>query len=275
MKHSVLGAVTSALGAATSALGVATLALGAAFGPVIPALTRSFWWYRRGVTGDIGNCGVGITPQMCNRGLIMEMWVFFPNLSSSNRVTPVSIQGHDISVNLTRSMATFHTPEILYIICRNCYTSQGNPDSSFPYLAWDHCRGDIDDPCGVIADFCWVIADPCSVVAGPCDIVAISEPCSTVGFLLTFSVSLWNDLASSVLVGTIVGIDQLRPIKKHWPCSWKMPVPHHWTWGQQGHSRGTVRGEHKYCGAARSCSEVARKYTDVLPGAMHWHIRSR
>ena len=32
-------------------------------------------------------------------------------------------------------------------------------------LAWDHVRGDIDDPCGAIADFCGVIADPCGVVA--------------------------------------------------------------------------------------------------------------
>ena len=34
-------------------------------------------------------------------------------------------------------------------------------------LAWDHVRGDIDDPCGAIADFCPVIADPCGVVAIP------------------------------------------------------------------------------------------------------------
>ena len=40
----------------------------------------------------------------------------------------------DFSVNLTRSTATFRTPEILYIILRNYYTSQGDPDSSFPYL---------------------------------------------------------------------------------------------------------------------------------------------
>ena len=31
------------------------------------------------------------------------------------------------------SRANFHTPEILYIILRNCYTSQGDPDSSFLY----------------------------------------------------------------------------------------------------------------------------------------------
>ena len=34
-------------------------------------------------------------------------------------------------------------------------------------LAWDHVRGDIDDPCGTIADFCVVIADPGGVVAIP------------------------------------------------------------------------------------------------------------
>ena len=32
-------------------------------------------------------------------------------------------------------------------------------------LAWDHVRGDIDDPCGAIADFCRVIADPCGPAA--------------------------------------------------------------------------------------------------------------
>ena len=39
----------------------------------------------------------------------------------------------DFSVDLTRSMAIFSAPEILYIIRRNCCTSQGDPDSSFPY----------------------------------------------------------------------------------------------------------------------------------------------
>ena len=34
-------------------------------------------------------------------------------------------------------------------------------------LAWDHVRGDIDDPCGAIADFYGVIGDPCGVVAIP------------------------------------------------------------------------------------------------------------
>ena len=40
----------------------------------------------------------------------------------------------DFSVDLGRSRATFRTTEILYIFRRNCYTSQGDPDSRFPYL---------------------------------------------------------------------------------------------------------------------------------------------
>ena len=42
-------------------------------------------------------------------------------------------------------------------------------------LAWDHFRGNIDDPCGVIADFCRVIADFCGVIAHFC--VIIAYPC--------------------------------------------------------------------------------------------------
>ena len=53
---SALDAKTSSLDAETSALGAATF-----------AIARSYWRYRRGVSGDIGNCGVGITLQMCNR----------------------------------------------------------------------------------------------------------------------------------------------------------------------------------------------------------------
>ena len=42
-------------------------------------------------------------------------------------------------------------------------------------LAWDHFRGDIEDPCGVIADFCVVIANFCGVIADPCGVAAIPE----------------------------------------------------------------------------------------------------
>ena len=30
-------------------------------------IARSYWRYQRRVSSDIGDCGVGITPQMCNR----------------------------------------------------------------------------------------------------------------------------------------------------------------------------------------------------------------
>ena len=53
---STLDAETSSLDAETSALGAAT-----------STIARSYRRYRRGVSGDIGDCGVGITPQMCNR----------------------------------------------------------------------------------------------------------------------------------------------------------------------------------------------------------------
>ena len=35
------------------------------------------------------------------------------------------------SVDLTSSTAIFHSPEILHIFRGNCYTSKGDPDSSF------------------------------------------------------------------------------------------------------------------------------------------------
>ena len=48
-------------------------------------------------------------------------------------------------------------------------------------LAWDHVRGDIDDPCGAIADFRGVISDPCGVVAIAEAIVgrAVADRCAT------------------------------------------------------------------------------------------------
>ena len=48
-------------------------------------------------------------------------------------------------------------------------------------LAWGHFRGDIDDPCSVIADFCVVIADPCGIVVIPEAISgrAVADRCAT------------------------------------------------------------------------------------------------
>ena len=53
---SALDAETSSLDAETSELGAAT-----------SAIARSYRRCRRGVFGDICDCGVGITPPMCNR----------------------------------------------------------------------------------------------------------------------------------------------------------------------------------------------------------------
>ena len=57
---SLLDAETSLLDAETSALDAETSGLGAA----TSAIARSYRRYRRRVSGD---CGVGITPQVCNR----------------------------------------------------------------------------------------------------------------------------------------------------------------------------------------------------------------
>ena len=119
MKQSSFDATISAIDAETSALDVETSAFGAATSAIArksfdatistldaetSAIARSYRQYRRGVYGDIGDCGVGITPQMCNRvtnhgdmstfskpvssGTNSPVW----NLASRNRVTPVSIQ---------------------------------------------------------------------------------------------------------------------------------------------------------------------------------------
>ena len=53
---SALDAETSSFDAETSALGAATT-----------AIARSYRLYWCGVSGDTGDCGVGITSQMCNR----------------------------------------------------------------------------------------------------------------------------------------------------------------------------------------------------------------
>ena len=78
MKHSSSNATTSALNAETSALDVETSAFGAAtsaiaqrsFDATISALdaeTSGSVLRLRRSRGVIGDCGVGITPQMCNR----------------------------------------------------------------------------------------------------------------------------------------------------------------------------------------------------------------
>ena len=68
VETSAFGAATSTIGqrsfdATISAIDAETSSLGAA----TSAIARSYRRYRRGVSSDIGDCGVGITPQMCNR----------------------------------------------------------------------------------------------------------------------------------------------------------------------------------------------------------------
>ena len=70
LEHSPFDVTISALNAETSVLDVEISALGvetSALGTAISALAQSFWQHRRRVSGDIGDCGVGITLQMCNR----------------------------------------------------------------------------------------------------------------------------------------------------------------------------------------------------------------
>ena len=69
---SALDAETSAFGAATALIARrsfdATIsALDAEMSALGVAIARSYQRYQRGVSGVIGNCGVAITPQMCNR----------------------------------------------------------------------------------------------------------------------------------------------------------------------------------------------------------------
>ena len=77
MKQSSFDAMISALDAETSSLDAETSSLDAEMSSLdaetssldveTSAIARSYRRYRRGVSGNIGDCGVGITPQMSNR----------------------------------------------------------------------------------------------------------------------------------------------------------------------------------------------------------------
>ena len=72
METSAFGAATSAIAwrsfdATISALDAETSVIDAEMSALGAAIAQSYRRYRCGVYGDIGNCGVGITPQMCNR----------------------------------------------------------------------------------------------------------------------------------------------------------------------------------------------------------------
>ena len=75
MKHSSFDVTISALDAETSSLVAATSAIAwksfdatiLALDAETSAITQSYLRYRHRVFSDIGDCGVGVTPQMCNR----------------------------------------------------------------------------------------------------------------------------------------------------------------------------------------------------------------
>ena len=68
MTHSSFDATISALNAETSAFALRSFdATISVLDAEAPAIARSYRRYWHGVSGDIGDCGVGITPQMCNR----------------------------------------------------------------------------------------------------------------------------------------------------------------------------------------------------------------
>ena len=74
---------------------------------------------------------------------------------------PISLLLH-ISSNNAMLLSTFSSP-LEFFFQEQSYSSLHSGRSS----AWDHVRGDIDDPCGAIADFCGVIADLCGVITDP------------------------------------------------------------------------------------------------------------
>ena len=73
MKNSSFDATMSAFDVEMSAFGAGTSAIArrsfhatiSALDAETSAIARSYRRYQRGVSGDIGDCGVGITRQMC------------------------------------------------------------------------------------------------------------------------------------------------------------------------------------------------------------------
>ena len=62
--------------------------------------------------------------------------------------------------NLLINIASRQLAPLEFFLQEQSYSSLHSGRS----LAWDHVRGDTDDPCGAIADFCGVVADPCGAV---------------------------------------------------------------------------------------------------------------
>ena len=83
----------------------------------------------------------------------------FPLLLSFHRTLVAKQQHLHQLILVPHSMSGFYMPQswppLEFFFQEQSYSSLHSGQS----LAWDHVRGDIDDPCGAIADFCGVIAD--------------------------------------------------------------------------------------------------------------------
>ena len=82
---------------------------------------RTAWRHRClcGVSGNINDCGVVITPLMCNRVSIMEIWVLFPNLVSAFTISYFQLQFNAIyCCSLCESMISCSILNLLSVMVR-------------------------------------------------------------------------------------------------------------------------------------------------------------
>ena len=84
--------------------------------------------------------------------------------------TAIVMFQHELFVH---SIAASHLAPLEIVFQEQSYSSLHSGRG----LAWDHFRGDIDDPCGIIADFCGVIADPCGVTIPK--VIGDADRCAT------------------------------------------------------------------------------------------------
>ena len=127
MKQSSFDATISALDAETSSFDAETT-----------AIAWSYRRYRRGVSGDIGDCGVGITPQMCNRVTNLgDMSTFSKPAQSLNNVRQkkrrrvvgncaglwvglswvTDVTGQDFPFQVHGTSFQIHSPLLTFFLC--------------------------------------------------------------------------------------------------------------------------------------------------------------
>ena len=82
--------------------------------------SRSYRRYRHGVSGDIGDCGVGITPQMCNR---VTNHGDMSTFSKPVHRVPVSPGRAPISSQWMASVQVFHDVSQCFTSVSWCFTS--------------------------------------------------------------------------------------------------------------------------------------------------------